>query len=466
MMRRNSLAFRLISSAAVWSVIVLLFTGITLSSLFRSAVERNFDARLQAYLDGLIANIELNESGALTEAGSVGDARFDLPLSGWYWQVGARGADPSTMLTSRSLLDQTLALDKSATDNATAWQLKRFYLKGPEDQSLRVIKQDIQLAGSTKPYSFTVAGNSDELETEISTFNNTLIIALSIMGLGVVLAALIQVRFGLQPLRIFQQSLSNIRTGHQTRLSGTFPDEVQPLAEELNALLEANEAVVKRARTHVGNLAHALKTPLSVIINEAQSSQHPLAGKIEEQADMMRDQVNLYLDRARMAARGRALGVITEVRPVVDGLVRTLTRLNRDSTLEVDVACDGEKKFRGEKQDLEETIGNLLENAFKWAKSVIRISVTLDTDVAEAAAGDPATGRSWLRFVVEDDGPGLKDHQKADALKRGRRLDETTPGSGLGLSIVVELVTLYGGKIELHDSELGGLRVELLLPGA
>ena len=462
MMRRNSLAFRLISSAAVWSVIVLLFTGITLSSLFRSAVERNFDARLQAYFDGLIANIELDESGSLTEAGSVGDARFDLPLSGWYWQVGAGGAVVNTMLTSRSLLDQTLALDKSAVDSATAWQLKRFYLKGPEDQSLRVISQDIQLAGSARPYSFTVAGNSDELETEISTFNNTLFIALSIMGLGVVLAALIQVRFGLQPLRIFQQSLSNIRTGHQTRLSGTFPDEVQPLADELNALLEANEAVVKRARTHVGNLAHALKTPLSVIINEVQASGHPLAGKIEEQADMMRDQVNLYLDRARMASRGRALGVITEVRPVIDGLVRTLTRLNRDSTLEVAVACDAERKFRGEKQDLEETIGNLLENAFKWANSMIGISVTSDTDAGEAVA----EGRSWLRFVVEDDGPGLKDHQKADALKRGRRLDETTPGSGLGLSIVVELVTLYGGRIELHDSDLGGLRVELLLPAA
>lgn len=465
-MRRNSLAFRLISSAAVWSVVVLFLTGIILSSLFRSAVERNFDARLQAYLDGLIANIELNEDGVLSEAGSIGDARFDLPLSGWYWQIGPRGGEKSAGLTSRSLLDQTLPRVGDGADTSASWQLIRSYTKGPAEHRLRVITQDIQLAGSTLPYTFMIAGNSDELEDEISTFNNTLAIALSILGLGVVLAALIQVRFGLRPLRTFQQSVSDIRTGKQDRLTGVYPDEIRPLAAELNALLESNEAIVSRARTHVGNLAHALKTPLSVITNEAQSSQSQFADKIHEQAGVMRDQVNLYLDRARMAARGRALGAMTEIRPVVEGLVRTLHRLNEDRQISVDVECDEVRRFHGERQDIEETIGNLLENAFKWAKSEIRISVVPAHVQDDHRSEDANDDRSWLKLIVEDDGPGLADHQKADALKRGRRLDETTPGSGLGLSIVLELVSLYGGKIELKDSGMGGLRVELQLPGA
>ena len=460
-MTRNSLEFRLLASGAVWSIVVLVTTGLIISSLMREVVEANFDARLQAYLDGLIANIELDPDGRLKTVGSIGDARFDQPLSGWYWQVSPVERSPSTVpLTSLSLLDQSLPLSGSEALPPGSPSMQRFYRRGPADQNLRIVQQDIQLAGSEGLHTFTVGGNGDELEAQMSKFNNTLIVALTVMGLGVVAAALIQIRFGLRPLRMFERSLSNIRTGRQSRLTGTFPDEVQQVAEELNALLASNEQIVSRARTHVGNLAHALKTPLSVIANEAKADSGPVGAKVAEQAAIMGDQISLYLERARMAARGRALGVVTEVLPVVDAIMRTLVRIHADRAIAATVTCDRSVFFQGEKQDLEEAIGNLLENAFKWADSAVTVTV-------EPPHSGQAEGRhAQLRVRVEDDGPGLTDAQKHEAVKRGSRLDETMPGSGLGLSIVAELAALYDGRLALHDSALGGLRVDLDLPGS
>lgn len=460
-MTRNSLEFRLLASGAAWSVVVLVTTGLIISSLMREVVEANFDARLQAYLDGLIAHIELDSDGRLRAAGSIGDARFDQPLSGWYWQVAPVADGPAAALTSLSLLDQTLPLSGTEALPPGSPAMQRFYRRGPAGQNLRIVQQDIQLAGSDGLYTFTVGGNGDELEAQMAQFNNTLIVALTVMGLGVVGAGLIQIRFGLRPLRVFERSLSSIRSGRQSRLTGIYPEEVQQLADELNALLASNEQIVSRARTHVGNLAHALKTPLSVIANEAKAGSGPTAAKVAEQAAIMRDQINLYLERARMAARGRALGVVTEVRPVVEAIMRTLVRIHADRAIATAIICDRGICFHGEKQDLEEAVGNLLENAFKWTGSTVTVAVEA---VPSAHAADDRLPQ--IRVRVEDDGPGIDDAQKREAIKRGSRLDETTPGSGLGLSIVAELAALYDGRLALSDSALGGLRVDLDLPGS
>ncbi len=462
-MRRNSLAFRLLTYAAMWSIVALLGTGWVLSSLFRSAMERNFDARLQAHLYGLVGIVELDESGSLNQLGQIGEARFDLLESGWYWQVSPpSGSSDSGSLSSRSLLDQTFPPIAEPITSTGEDGLVHYYSDGPKNQRLRVIQQSIQLAGSDALYAFTVGGDSKELEREISTFNNTLAIALSLVCLGVIMTGLLQVRFGLHPLRVFQQSLSSIRSGSKTRLSGTYPEELEPLAEELNALLKSNEEIVERARTHVGNLAHALKTPLSVIINEAETDPGPFAGKVSEQAVLMRDQVNHYLDRARVAARGRALGAVTDIAPVVQALHRTLAKIYANKELKVVVSCPDDVRFQGERQDIEEMVGNVLENAFKWAEG--SVSVDVSRHVAGSGPDTPPSGQS-VAIVIDDDGPGLPDSQKQEALKRGRRLDETTPGTGLGLSIVAELVSLYSGNVNLSDSPLGGLRVTLILPG-
>ncbi|MGH6855186.1 MAG: ATP-binding protein, partial [Aestuariivirga sp.] len=243
------------------------------------------------------------------------------------------------------------------------------------------------------------------------------------------------------------------------RLDGEFPSELRPVADELNLLIQSNSEIIDRARTQVGNLAHALKTPLSVLTNEAQARKSPLAAKVKGQVQVMRDQISLYLDRARRAARAQGLGAVTAVEPVLDGLARTLQHIYREKGIEIAVRCEPRIKFRGEKQDFEEMAGNLCDNACIWAKR--RVEIT-----AAHIAENPGDGRSWMVLYVDDDGPGLPPEKRPEALKRGRRLDETKPGSGLGLSIVVETAGMYDGSVVLADAPLGGLRIELKLPAA
>ncbi len=240
----------------------------------------------------------------------------------------------------------------------------------------------------------------------------------------------------------------------------SFPVEIAPLARETNALIDANREIVERARTHVGNLAHALKTPLSVIMNEATArGDDPLAVKVREQANVMRDQVQRHLERARIAARATVVGTVTEVAPVVTALARSMEKIHRDRGIAIDIEAPRDTRFRGERQDLEEMVGNLVDNACKWAQS--RVAVEVLPERAEAAG-------STLRVVVDDDGPGLTATQREQvgAARRGNRLDETKPGSGLGLSIVVDLAALYGGALTLGTAPIGGLRAELVLPAA
>jgi signal transduction histidine kinase len=265
------------------------------------------------------------------------------------------------------------------------------------------------------------------------------------------------VRFGLRPLRRLRQGLSAIRRGEAERIAGEFPDDLAPLAAELNLLLDANREVVRRARTQVGNLAHALKTPLSVIVNEAEAGSPTLGDKVREQAEVMSRQVTFYLDRARAAARATSIGVSSEFQPVLDGLIRTFQKVYRERGLAFEAAAPPGLRFRGETQDLADMVGNLLDNAGKWAHARIVVA-------AERQAPD-ASGRSYFLVHIDDDGPGLDAAARDAAIERGRRLDESRPGSGLGLSIVVDLAANYGGKLELSESPLGGLRATLRLPG-
>jgi signal transduction histidine kinase len=281
-----------------------------------------------------------------------------------------------------------------------------------------------------------------------------LIAALAVLGFGLVLATFFQVRFGLAPLRAMRQNLAQIRSGEAERLDGDQPEEIRPLQKELNALIQSNREIVDRARTHVGNLAHALKTPLSVISNEARTQEGPLASKVVEQAEIMRTHITHHLDRARVAGRSSVIGDITDVDQALQALKRTLDRLYEERGLDVGVTSIPGLKFQGEKQDFEEMVGNLLDNACKWAGSRVK---------AEVRRTD---GGKRFRVIVDDDGPGLTEAERAKVVKRGQRLDESKPGSGLGLSIVAELAHLYKGRFELEASPEGGLRATLELPAA
>lgn len=455
-MRTNSLAFRLFFWAAGLTVAILIITGVVLSSLYRNAVERAFDRRLDVYLRTLVADVASPEEGTDKFPQSIGEPLFELPLSGWYWQVTRLDAAKPEVHSSRSLWDSNLPRLPENEAPASAGYLKG-YVSGPEDARLRLVQRTVDL-GDDGRYLISVAGEATDIDEDMKSFDRTIGAIFAGLTLALIMTTALQVRLGLAPLKRISESLAAIRSGRAERLEGEFPSEIAPLARETNALIDANHEIVERARTHAGNLAHALKTPLSVIVNEAAArANDPLAEKVLEQADLMRDQMVRQLERARLAARPIVLGTLIDVPPVVTALARTMEKLHRDREIAIAVDVPTRARFRGEQQDLEEMLGNLVDNACKWARSRVAVEV-----VAEDASAD---GKSKVRVIVDDDGPGLSPAERERVARRGQKFDESKPGSGLGLSIVVELASLYKGVLTLETSPIGGLRAELALPG-
>ena len=457
-MRRNSLATRLFFSATAWVVVILTITGFALSSVYRNATERAFDRRLNLYLRTLIAEVATPDEPPDRQFQSLGEPLFELPLSGWYWQITRTDTEKPDVRASRSLWDRKLPkLDERGLD-LTAAGIRVAYVDGPEGQNLRMVERPVDL-GTDGKFLVGVAGDATEIFDETHSFDYYLGGTFTTLGIVLLLTTVFQVRFGLAPLNRISQSIAAIRSGRAERLEGEFPVEIAPLARETNALIDANREIVERARTHVGNLAHAIKTPLSVIVNEATAHRaDPFADKVLEQADVMRDQVAHHLERARIAARVTIIGTVTEVAPAIEALRRTMEKIHRDRGILIEVQADSNARFRGERQDLEEMAGNLVDNACKWAASRVFIEVLVEQPVKPGAA-------SMFRIVVDDDGRGLSEAERAQVSRRGQRLDESKPGSGLGLSIVVDLAALYGGSLTLGGAPIGGLRAELLLPG-
>ena len=441
--RPSSLAFRLTAAAGLWIALALVVVGLLLSHLFRDYVERSFDSRLAVLLESLIAVSDLDRQGEMNVQQAIGEPRFDQIYSGWYWQIAAPGMES---LRSRSLWDQSLPDGPTPEPGEVGWSAAA----GPNGETLRMGSRDITFPGSRKHYRFSVAGNLSEIEREAETFDATLAWSLGALGLGLVAALLMQVRFGLQPLRRLRTALVAVRIGKTARLQGEFPREIRPLVDELNNLLEHNAAIVERARTHVSNLAHALKTPLAILVNEAADQPGAIAESVRRQTAAMRRQVEHYLSRARTAATGGVLGARSELAPVVEDLRRTLLRIHADRSIALTTRLEPDLAFRGERQDLEEMLGNLLDNACKWGRSRVQLT------------GRAEEGRIELR--IEDDGPGLTESQRAALFQRGKRLDEATPGSGHGLAIVRDIAELYGGTVRLEASPLGGVAAILTLP--
>ena len=453
----SSLATRLFVSATAWVVVILAITGVILSSVYRDATERAFDRRLNLYLRTLIAEVATPDEPADRQFQSLGEPLFDLPLSGWYWQITRTDTEKGETRASRSLWDKKLPKLEEHGAELTAAGVRLGYVDGPEGQSLRVVERPVDLGADGK-FLVSVAGDATEIFDETRSFDYYLFGTFAALGNVLLLTAIFQVRYGLAPLKRISDAIADIRSGRAERLEGRFPVEIAPLARETNALIDANREIVERSRTHVGNLAHAIKTPLSVIVNEAAShGADPFASKVLEQADVMRDQVAHHLERARIAARATIVSTITDVAPVIEALRRTMEKIHRDRDLSIEAKADPAARFRGERQDLEEMVGNLVDNACKWAASQVFIEVSVVPPEA------PGAGPK-LRIAVDDDGRGLSEDERAKVARRGQRLDESKPGSGLGLSIVTDLAGLYGGKLTLSDAPIGGLRAELVLP--
>jgi signal transduction histidine kinase len=457
--RLDSLAARLIAAAAIWTVLGLVVGGLFLSGIYRAAVERDFDAALSEDLDGLIAAAEPDRSGTINLEDRFLDPNYQRVYSGFYWQITPLQHGQHAQF-SHSLFDKVIEphdlRDVRAEGDTITKQWG--YAEGPDAQPLRVLEQRLEFPirstrrkDDFRAYKFLVAGDRNPVELDVARFNSTLFWSFVILGAGLIIAIFLQVRVGLQPLRRLSEALANIRDGKARRLEGTYPAEIAPLAGELNSLIEHSAEVVGRARTHVSNLAHFLKTPLSVISSEASAQPGPLADAVTKQVTTMRRQVDHYLARARAAGALDVLGNRTAVKPVLDDLARVLKRIHAERDLEITVDCPPDLGFRGERQDLEEMAGNLMDNACKWAHS--KIAVTAAT----------ITGNT-LEIRVDDDGPGLEPEERSRALERGEKLDESVPGSGLGLAIVRDIAKLYGGNFILGDSDTGGLDARLTLP--
>jgi len=458
--KRNSLSRRLFFSSAIWTLLVLPFAAAVLISLYRDAVERSFDARLNQYLEYLIAITSPDQGIDIMEPASLGEPLFSLPSSGWYWDIRALGGPPLTF-KSVSLASESLKLPSEAGTLPDQTELRRAYLDGPEDQRLRVLEREITIIQNEQQrrYAYAVAGDAGEISDQVSAFTAMLVTAFSMLAAGLLIATFFQVRYGLRPLRDIGEKLVAIRSGKASRLEGSLPEEIQPLQEELNALIQSNQAIIDRARTHVGNLAHALKTPLSVITNEAREKDGEFAAKVAGQAELMREYITHHLGRAQIAARVSIVGGVTDVSETVNSLANTLARIYSERNINFVIACPADAKFRGEKQDLQEMVGNLLDNACKWADGRVAISV-------EMQAGARPANAKQLTVLVDDDGPGLSLPELESVVQRGKRLDETKPGSGLGLSIVADLSEMYYGSFVLQQAPGGGVRAKLVLPAA
>jgi signal transduction histidine kinase len=450
----TSIAIRLAGSALFWSFTILLVAGLILVALYREATERAFDRRMLVYVTALAADLGTGGTEQRSTP-AAGDPYFDLPLSGWYWQISQPGQSLRDLRTSLSLIGSTLpALDERAERDPETG-IRRGYAPGPDDRILRIVEREIIL-WSGDEFVISVAGPDDEITSDVRAFSIAIIVTFGLLGAALALSTLLQIRFGLRPLKRLRSALVSVRSGEVDRIPGDYPQDIAPLAREINLLISSNRDILERARTQVGNLAHALKTPLSVLANEAHARPGPLAEVVEEQSRIMRDQTTYYLDRARAAALAGTLGTITPVAPVAEGLARTFAKIYRDKDLAIDVEGAVDAQFRGERQDLEEMLGNLLDNACKWARARVVLR-------AERAG---EVGSPKLRIIVGDDGPGVDgEEQRFEMLKRGRRLDESKPGSGLGLSIVSDLAVLYRGSLRLEKAAIGGLQAVLELPG-
>lgn len=449
----RSLTRRLIWLASAWMAVALVLTGWVLTSQYQESALRRMGYVLAETIDEVV--LATTVVAGRVSVDEIQDSRTLRPLSGKYWVVaefdgqgGMRVLERSPSLAGEDLVipaDMPARLERGRTLSYTAI--------GPVDRPLRIAASVKLLPGREQPLVFMAGMDRSDIDADTRAFATFTWIALLILGLGLVAAVFMQVRIGLRPLFLLRNEIADVRKGRTGRIERTYPLEIQPLAEQVNRLLDHNQEVVERQRTHVGNLAHALKTPLSVMLAEAEGRTDPLADVVTRQSRVMKDQVDHHLRRARAAARAQGLGERTPVAEALDEMAVMLERVFASKDVEIDWRAPDDLMFRGERQDLQEILGNLIENACKWAKRRVRVS-----------AGP--TGLGQMVVVVEDDGPGLAEDQWEAALKRGTRMDEDAPGSGLGLSIVDDLTRAYNGRVALSRSEMGGLKAVLDLPAA
>jgi signal transduction histidine kinase len=442
--RTGSLTRRMIIVAAVWISALLLIGGFALDRVLTRSFQDQFNNQLVFLLNSMVYASEIGPNGEVRFNRPPADQRFIQPYSGLYFQISGPGADT---FASRSLWDRRLRVSDNHSDiKPHLYNTDEF----GKNEPLRVAERDVILPGSNVQWRFQVAQSRETIDAQIHRLRSTLIWSFTALGVGLLVLAALQTLFGLWPLRRVRQEVAAIRSGEKTRISQDFPAEVRPLTEEINQLLAHNEDQAEEARRHAGNLAHALKTPLTVITNAATAHAPDLADTVCREALVMRRQVDHHLARARAIGRRASSQARATVWESLEAVQRALDRLYENVT--VDIAGDHQAQVRVERQDLDEMIGNLVENAAKYGGGRVFVTVKPKGEMVD--------------IEVEDDGPGIPESQRESLFARGARLDTTgKPGTGLGLAIVRDVAEIYGGRITLEESEdLGGVLARLTLP--
>jgi signal transduction histidine kinase len=445
--RTGSLNRRMIGVAALWIAALLLIGGFALDRVLSRSIVDSFDNQLVFILNSMIASSEIGPEGEVHFNRAPADQRFVEPYSGLYFQISGVGAET---FPSRSLWDRRLRVSGAHADVKPHLYDSNEFSTGDHAEPIRVAERDAVLPGSSIRWRFQIAQSREAIDEQIRRLRVTLIWSFSALGVGLLVLAALQTFYGLWPLRRVRQEVTAIRSGDKTRISDEFPTEIRPLTEEINQLLAHSEAQAEEARRHAGNLAHALKTPLTVITNAATAQSADLADTVCREALVMRRQVDHHLARARAIGRRAAAQSRSTVWESLEAVQRAVDRLYEGVT--VDIAGSHKAQVRVERQDLDEMLGNLVENAAKYGGG--RVFVTVEPN------------NRMVDVLVEDDGPGIPEEKRGELFVRGARLDTTgKPGTGLGLAIVRDVAEIYGGSVRLEESEdLGGLLARLSLP--
>jgi signal transduction histidine kinase len=440
----GSLARRMMLIAAGWIAVLLLAGGFALDRTLSNLVENNFDTQLDYQLTAMVASVEVGPDGDVYFIRPLGDQRFLEPNSGLYWQISGKGHET---LPSRSLWDRTLSVRGDHFDD----QVHIYDSDQFQGEELRVAERSIILPGSDTEWWFTVAASRGELDAQLARIRSILVWSFAVLGFGLFVMAALQSWYGLGPLRGVRMAIQHMRATGANRVTDPLPLEVQPLVEELNMLLAHSEQQAEEARMHAGNLAHALKTPLTVLTNAATAQDPELSDLVCRETKVMQRHVEHHLARARAVGR-RATGLSrAEVWPSAEAVLRAVTRIYEETRF--DLGGNRDAVVSIERQDLDEILGNLIENAAKYGGGSVFVTVDAEPDLERCAI--------W----VEDDGLGIPEGERTRIFDRGARLDTGKPGTGLGLAIVRDVAQIYGGEVALEESEdLGGLLVRLTLP--
>jgi signal transduction histidine kinase len=434
----------MILTAAAWITILLIGGGAALDRVLTNSVEQNFDTQIEYVLTAMIASAEIGPDGEIRMNRPLGDQRFLEPNSGLYWQITGKDAMP---FPSRSLWDRALRPPVRHKDQAVHFRNSDEF----PDEPLRIAERSIKLPDSDVAWTFMVAQSRDSLDAQIQELRSVLVTSFFLLALGLIILAALQTFYGLWPLRAVRMAIAQMRSGQESRVTDALPDEVMPMVNELNALLDHNEQQAEESRRHAGNLAHALKTPLTVIMNSATAQAPDISETVIREATTMRRQVDHHLARARAVGRRGHSHSRALVWGSLESVERAVGRLY--AHVRLDMAGDKAIVARVERQDLDEMLGNLIENAAKYGGGSVFVTV-----------GDAG---EFVEMIIEDDGKGIPESERERLFDRGARLDTGKPGTGLGLAIVRDVVEIYGGTVALEESEeLGGLLVRLRLPKA